>query len=436
LALREKTNGKFRLLHNLSYPHDITAVNFNIPEYSSTVKYNSISSAVKIIQKYNKPYLAKTDIAEAFRIIPVHPSCYHLLGFQSQKKYYYDRCLPQGCSSSCQIFESFSDSIIWMLDTHYGINNVVKVLDDFLFIGETEEHANEMIEQFFELTNKLNVPIAHHKTEGPATKLTFLGIELDTINMTAKLPTEKIIKYRNQIDYVLEKDVVTLKELQSTIGMLQFSTSVIPVGKCFLRRLYTSTIGIRIPYYNIKITNSMKEDLRMWKDFIDNYNGISFINYKPQVSSYDIHMYSDSSKKGFGATYGKEYITGIFPESWQDESIELLELYPIFLLVLIFKNSLSHKRVMFHCDNTAVVQILNKQSSKAYRIMNLLRPMILTMLNYNISFCAVHIPGTTNIICDTLSRKQVDRKFLRDHGMNMYPTPIPMALRPQNLRMT
>ena len=157
LALREKSNGKFRLLHNLSHPYDESAVNTNIPESASTVHYETINSAIKIIQKYKISYLAKSDIADAFRIIPIHPSCHHLLGFKFQEKFYYDKCLPQGCSSSCKIFEAFSDAIIWILKNKYGIKNVVKVLDDFLFIGKTKTEANKMLQDFYSMCNMINV---------------------------------------------------------------------------------------------------------------------------------------------------------------------------------------------------------------------------------------------------------------------------------------
>ena len=55
--------------------------------------------------------LAKTDIKSAFRIIPVHPSNYQLLGFKWKGNWYVDHCLPMGCSSSCRIFEEFSCSL-------------------------------------------------------------------------------------------------------------------------------------------------------------------------------------------------------------------------------------------------------------------------------------------------------------------------------------
>ena len=51
--------------------------------------------------------MAKMDIEDGFRNIPVHPCDYHLLGFQWEGQFYYDKCLPLGASSSCKIFETF-----------------------------------------------------------------------------------------------------------------------------------------------------------------------------------------------------------------------------------------------------------------------------------------------------------------------------------------
>ena len=58
-------------------------------------------------------YMAKTDIKSAFRIVPIHPSDQHLLGFKWQGKYYFDRCLPMGCSASCNIFKKLSTALQW-----------------------------------------------------------------------------------------------------------------------------------------------------------------------------------------------------------------------------------------------------------------------------------------------------------------------------------
>lgn len=48
--------------------------------------------------------MAKPDIEDAFRKIPIFPLDYHLLGFSWQGQFYFDKCLPVGASSSCQVF--------------------------------------------------------------------------------------------------------------------------------------------------------------------------------------------------------------------------------------------------------------------------------------------------------------------------------------------
>ena len=435
LALREKsTPGKFRLLHNLSYPYNTDSVNFNIPERHTKLKYASITDAIQITQLYHNCFMAKSDIAEAFRLIPLSPDCYNLLGFKLEGKYYYDRCLPMGASSACKIFEKFSDSLKFILKSIFKVKHVVKVIDDFLFIGKTYEECNYALNSFRTMCKFINVPIAEKKTVDPTHCLTFLGIQLDTLNNIASIPRDKILSYKNVLLDDLKKDELSLKDLQSLIGKLQFSTVIITCGRCFLRRLYNGTIGKTSPHSRILITDCMKADLKIWLEFLESYNGKSIISPLPVASSQELHFYTDSSKSGYGGTFNKSYILGIFPTAWKALDIQFLELYPIFLLVMTFSTNLKNSSLTFHCDNLAIVHIINNQTSKSPKIMSLLRPLVLELLKNNINFKAMHIPGLQNTLCDALSRQQVSRSLLRQYGMVDDPTPVPWNLLPHNWR--
>ena len=167
LALREKsTPGKFRLLHNLSFPYNEKAVNLNIPKYNSTLQFASIEDAVATIAKSPGAFLAKADIAEAFRLLPLSPSCYNLTGFHLEGNFFFDKCLPMGASSACKIFERFSSSLKFILLNHYNVPNVIKVLDDFLFIAPSFAECNYALKSFQSLCSGINVPLALEKTEG------------------------------------------------------------------------------------------------------------------------------------------------------------------------------------------------------------------------------------------------------------------------------
>ena len=436
LAIRQKKQtNKFRLLHNLSYPYNHDSVNTNIPYESSHVTYATIQDAINDVRHHSpKAYMAKTDIAEAFRLIPLNPSQYHLTGFTWDKHYYYDKCLPMGASSSCKIFERFSDALKYILQSKFHLKGVTKVLDDFLFVAKTQEQCQTSLNCFINLCRFLSVPLAPHKTVHPTTKLTFLGIEIDSDAMQTRIPIEKIIEYRETIENFIERDHCTLRDLKSLTGKLQFTTSVIISGRAFLRRLYNLTIAIKNPNHRIEITPEVRSDLKIWLEFLENYNGKNIIQ-QSITHSQAFKFYSDASGTGFGATFRSEWIQGVWPESWRHLSITVLEFYPIFILLQKYKKELANSLIFFYCDNEAVTTIINKQTSKCTKSMTILRPFVLALLQNNINFRAIHIPGVKNVLCDKISRQQVSVRLLLSHGMNIQPSSIPMHLMPCNFKL-
>ena len=78
----KKDPSEFRLIHHLSYPND-SSVNDFIPDFYSTVKYASVGDASKSIKRLGRGCLmAKTYVKSAFRIVPIHPADYSLLGMK------------------------------------------------------------------------------------------------------------------------------------------------------------------------------------------------------------------------------------------------------------------------------------------------------------------------------------------------------------------
>ena len=107
----KKIPGEFRLIHHLSYPRG-SSVNDGISPDHTSVSYATISDAICHIKAAGRGcFLAKTDVKNAFRIIPIRPMDYCLLGMRWKNFYYYDRCMPMGCSSSCKTFETLSTAM-------------------------------------------------------------------------------------------------------------------------------------------------------------------------------------------------------------------------------------------------------------------------------------------------------------------------------------
>ena len=416
----------------MSYPHE-NSVNSGIPVDFSSVRYASIQDAIVFVKRLGVGcYLAKTDIKSAFRIIPIHPGDYPLLGMKWQGNYYFDRCLPMGCRSSCAIFERFSTALEWAAKQIFQADEIIHVLDDFLLIAKSKQSCENLLSRFISLCNYLGVPIAPEKTVGPETELPFVGITLDSIRMEARLPEDKLEKCRTMLLDFYKRRKVTLRELQSLIGLLNFTCSVVLPGRAFLRRLIDLTRGIRRPHFKIRLNKDAKSDLIVWLSFLEQYNGRTFfLDERMSASRYEITSDAAGSK-GYGALFKTHWFYGSWPESWQSLNITVLELFPIVIALHIWGDQLADKCVTFVTDNAALVDIINKQTSKHKIVMILIRDMVLTTLKFNIFFTARHLPGKLNERADLISRFQIERFKAISPGMDEFPTPVPENLQPRN----
>ena len=98
----------------------------------------------------------------------------------------------------------------------------------------------------------------------------------------------------------------------------------------------------------------------------------------------------------------------------------------------MFGKELKDSIVYFHCDNQAVVHIVNKFTSKDRVIMFFVRKLLLLTLKYNIDIRAYHVPGADNLLCDALSRFQATPLLLRHYNMKLAPESIPQEIMPSD----
>ena len=59
--------------------------------------------------------LAKMDVSEAHRLVPIHPDDHIFLGVQWQDAIYVDCQLPFGLASAQAIFTALSEALEWFL---------------------------------------------------------------------------------------------------------------------------------------------------------------------------------------------------------------------------------------------------------------------------------------------------------------------------------
>ena len=430
----KKTPGEFRMIHHLSFPRG-SSVNDGIPAEHSSVSYSTVDDAIKLIKLAGPGcFMAKTDIKNAFRIIPISPADYSLLGMRWRDLFYFDRCMPMGCSSSCKTFETFSTAVEWIAQQKLRISRILHLLDDFLLVAPSDSQCQLQLSLFLDMCAYLGINMAPEKTCGPATTMSFAGIELDSVQSQARLPADKLVKCTSLIVDFLRRKKVSLKEVQSLTGLLNFACSVVVPGRCFLRRLIDLTVGARRSHHLIRVTREVREDLQVWLAFLQNFNGKSFFLDEVWFSSPKLDLYTDASGAlGFGAIFGQKWCYGRWPESWTHLNIALLEFYPIVLSLFLWGHLMSNRCILFFTDNEALAHVINKQSCKDKSLMFFVRTLVSICLKFNIIFKAKHVPGVKNQLADALSRLQVlTFRQLAPDNMDLLPTVIPPHLQPHS----
>ena len=135
LGLVPKHDGGWRTIYHLSAPHGNSINDYINPE-DYTLSYCSVDDAYAILNLLGTGALmSKIDLKNAFRLIPVHPNDWNLLGICWRNKFYIDTCLPFGLHSAPFLFNQLSVAIHWILQHKYSVCHLLHYLDDFFTAG-------------------------------------------------------------------------------------------------------------------------------------------------------------------------------------------------------------------------------------------------------------------------------------------------------------
>ena len=202
--------------------------------------FQTIDSAVKMIEP--GCYIAKIDLRHAYRSVPVHPANHTALGLKwkfsgdSTFTYLMDTRLPFGGRSAPGIFHRLTQAIRRMM-IRRGYGHLVVYLDDFLIIGRTFDECQKAYDTLMNLLIQLGFEISLNKLVTPCQKLTFLGVEINSVAMTLSLPESKLDDLRSSIDEFRTRKRATKRQLQRLAGKLNWACKVVYGGRTFLRRL-------------------------------------------------------------------------------------------------------------------------------------------------------------------------------------------------------
>ena len=317
------TPGKWRLITDLSFPPG-HSVNDGIDQRVCSMSYITVDMVAKELASLGPGALmAKVDVEAAYRLVPVHPDDRPLLAVQWKGAIFCDAMLPFGLRSAPKIFSAVADALEWCCKRR-GASFVEHYLDDYIIVGPSDSNrCTNDLQLLEEVCSDLQVPLAEHKREGPTTRLTFLGIEIDTVAGSLRLPPEKLERLVTIIQDWGDRKVCMRRELESLVGSLNHACKVVRPGRTFLRRMIdllaaTGSTTDHRPHHHIRLNREFRADLAWWRLFLRPWNGVGLIDV---TSSHPgIELSSDASGSwGCGAWCGTKW----FQYPWSSSAMHL-----------------------------------------------------------------------------------------------------------------
>ena len=417
------TPDRWRIITDLSFPHG-RSVNDRIAGGMCSLEYTTVDKvAGSALALGRGTLLAKIDIKSAYRLISVHPEDRPLLGLQWQGSVYIDRKLPFGLRSAPKIFNCVADALEWCF-RQAGVSNIDHYLDDFITFGPPGSATCSCnLEIIKSVSEKLGVPLASEKEEGPTTRITFLGIQIDTVEGVLALPNEKRLRIQQELTRWEGRRWCKRRELESLIGLLHHATQVVRPGRSFLHRLISHLRGGRHSNHHIRLNKEARADIQWWRIFLDTWNGVSLVPISRPVA----HLTSDAlGAWGCGAYSDSQWFQFQWTDACGSRSIAFKELLPIVLAISAWGPMWRGYLVQCRCDNEAVVHILASRYAKCNDLMHLLRCLFFFEAYYQLHVTAVHVPGILNTLADDLSRDRVSSFLLQAPNMPTHPAPLPL----------
>ena len=410
-AVPKPDSEDLRLIHDCSMPPG-KGVNSYIDIEKQT--FQTIDSAVKMIEP--GCYMAKIDLRHAYRSVPVHPANHTALGLKwkfsgdSTFTYLMDTRLPFGGRSAPGIFHRLTQAIRRMM-IRRGYGHLVVYLDDFLIIGRTFDECQKAYDTLMNLLIQLGFEISLNKLVTPCQKLTFLGVEINSVAMTLSLPESKLDDLRSSIDEFRTRKRATKRQLQRLAGKLNWACKVVYGGRTFLRRLLDLMNSMPKSGSKSRLSYSFHQDISWWAQFLETFNGqCDFYDTRPITD-----LQTDACQHAIGGAFQGDWFYSNLLVDHPDLAgihINYKETLAVVFSIERWAPKLRNKTVHVHCDNTTAVAILNKGTSCNDVTMHRIRRLFWLSAKFNFRIKAFYVPGVDNTLADNISRLHQRQHFL------------------------
>ena len=391
---------KFRTITNFAYP-DNDSINDRI--VCAPTHYDRLDSLLPWLRAYGtRAFVAGVDIADAFRIIPVHASDLWLHALSFEGKFYIDTSLVFGCKSSPVIFNTIASLLAWIVYTQRQMHCILHYLDDFITVAPDRPSAVRDDAALRATFSLLGVPLKTSKCYSPCQMATHLGFRIDTIRGRVSFLPTKIEDILSVMSRIMAKPLRN-KETTHLIGWLLHACSVSPrLRPCITILQWLERDGDADIPTDFPLAMAFAEDILKSHPFVDIYRSATW-----RSSDDTVTLFTDATpvRGGYWCPFLNLFATFPLP---QLATIHLSEAYALYTAIFHTGPLLRHRSLAVFVDNNALFHAFRHGASRDPPLNRFILLIFRLLFRFDIDVHLFWIPSEENIEADLLSRNKLE----------------------------
>ncbi|KJA20810.1 hypothetical protein HYPSUDRAFT_203410 [Hypholoma sublateritium FD-334 SS-4] len=392
----------------------------------------------------------KADIAEAYRLLPMHPAWQIKQANLIDGIWYIDRNAAFGSSASGSLFISFNALVTWIAKKIEHIDHLAVYVDDSTGCDVKGDAAfyppyNKMLPRhqkiLLDLWDHLGIP-HKEKKQISGCPLTVIGIDVDPNAMTLTQPPLARERFLTELAlWTTEppkapkhpphtkpprKDTVhfKLKQWQHFAGWVNWDVNIDPFLRLALNNFYPKMSGKHKPEQKIYTNCAVRSDLRWAMQRVKESNGVRVLSSIAwNLEDADYVVYGDACLTGIGFWIPRPNL-GFFASIPDDDEItdEIIHFYEALCVLSalhhIHKIASNGSRIVVYTDSSNVFDNFNTlRCSPRINPIIMAAADILTDGNHDLR--VLWIPTSENTVADALSRGDFSRASNAAPGLSL-----------------
>lgn len=391
--LIKKPNGKYRFILNLkSLNKFIKTEHFKLEDLRTTLK---------LVTKDH--YMASLDLKDAYFLVSIHPCHRKYLRFQWQDQLFEFNVLPFGLNTAPYVFTKLLKPVMSLLRSLGILCSIY--LDDFWTTASSIQNCRKNITQARNILESLGFLINEEKSSTePDTTCKYLGFVIDSKKFHLRLTDEKRSLIKQEIQQFLNLKRCTIRKFARMVGLLTSACPAIQYGWLYTKDLerckYLALLRAQDYDDYMTLPLHLQSDLKWWLSTVTT-------SVNPlRDDKYVMEIFSDASKKGWGAACGEETASGQWNSEECNMHINYLELMAAFFGIKIFAKDLQNCQLLLRIDNTTAISYVNRMGGVRFPHLNKITKALWQWCeNRNIFVFASYISSEDNELADAESRR-------------------------------